>query len=360
MSGLRKRRETKSVRCGSVWIGSNHPVTVQSMTTTDTRDIDQTVKQIQMLDENGCEIVRVAVPDFEAAEALGPIKKKIGIPLIADIHFNYQLALEAIKQGIDGLRINPGNIGSEQGIAVLAKTAKKGGVPIRIGVNSGSLEKDLLIRHGRASAEAMCESALRHMSVLEKHGYEDIIISLKSTDVHTTIDAYLRISEQIPYPLHIGITEAGPYASGSVKSAVGMGILLHSGIGDTIRVSLTGDPSEEVRVGWDILVSLGLRQRGIDLISCPTCGRCEIDLSAVAEEVEKRTKGIRIPLKVAVMGCVVNGPGEAKEADVGLAGGRQEGVLFSKGEVIKKVPEKEIVPELMKEIKRLVQDKTGK
>ncbi len=348
-----KRKRTKAVQLGSVTIGGGAPISVQSMTKTDTRDIESTVKQILSLEEIGCEIIRLAVLDREAAEALGPIRKRIHIPLVADIHFDYRLALTAVANGVDGLRINPGNIGSETGVEKVAHAARAAGVPIRIGVNSGSVEKDLLEKHKKPTARALLESAMRHVGLLEKYGFEDIVLSLKATDVRTTVEAYRMAAAKTEYPLHVGVTEAGPYGSGTVKSAVGIGTLLYLGIGDTIRVSLTGKPHEEVHVGWDILTSLGLRVRGPEIISCPTCGRCQIDVLGIVEKVKADTKNLKEPLKIAIMGCVVNGPGEAREADVGVAGGRGSGVLFSKGEIIRTVPDDQLCDALLEEIHRL-------
>ena len=350
-----RRKKTRLVRLGDLTIGGGAPITVQSMTKTDTRDIQATVRQIQELEQAGCEIVRAAVLDQEAAEALGAIRKQIHIPLVADIHFDYRLALTAIAAGVDGLRINPGNIGSELGVQKVAAAAKSAGVPIRIGVNSGSVEKDLLAKYGKPTGKAMVESALRHAGLLEKHGFEDIVLSLKATDVLTTIEAYRLAASRTDFPLHVGVTEAGPYASGTVKSAVGIGTLLYLGIGDTLRVSLTGNPLEEVRVGWDILISLGLRSRGPEIISCPTCGRCQIDVLGIVNRITESTRDLQIPLKIAIMGCVVNGPGEAREADVGIAGGRGSGVLFSKGEIIRKVADEELCDALLEEIFRLAE-----
>jgi len=323
------------------------------MCSTDTRDISATTAQITALAEAGCELVRCAVLDNEAAEALGKIKKEITIPLIADIHFDYKLALTALNNGIDGLRINPGNIGEKWKIQEVVQAARERAVPIRIGVNAGSLEKELLEKYGHPTAEAMVESALGHVRILEELGYDQIKISIKASDVPKTIEAYRLLSQRVDYPLHIGITEAGTIFSGTIKSAVGLGILLSEGIGDTLRVSLTGDPVDEIRVGYGILKALALRQRGINLVSCPTCGRCQIELVPVAEEVERRLQGITKPLTVAIMGCVVNGPGEAREADVGVAGGKGEGLLFRHGQIIRKVPEKELADALVAEVEKM-------
>ena len=345
-----QRKLTKKVLLGNLPVGGGSPVTVQSMTNTDTRDIDATVGQIHRLQQAGCEIVRVAVPDEAAAKALAEIKQQIAIPLVADIHFDYRLALSAVEAGVDKLRINPGNIGSRERIEAVVKAASERKIPIRIGVNSGSLEKELLQKYGWPTAEAMVESALRHVSLLEKLGFEEIVISLKSSDVPVTIRAYELISEKVNYPLHVGITEAGTLKAGAIRSAVGIGTVLAQGIGDTIRVSLTSDPIEEVEVGFEILKCLGLRQRGPTVISCPTCGRAQIDVIRLTEEVERRVRNIEEPLKIAVMGCVVNGPGEAREADFGIAGGKGEGLIFRQGKVIKKVKENQLVDALLKEI----------
>ncbi|SFR01687.1 flavodoxin-dependent (E)-4-hydroxy-3-methylbut-2-enyl-diphosphate synthase [Desulfoscipio geothermicus] len=347
-----QRRKSRPVRLGSVTVGGGAPVSVQSMTNTDTRDVAATRAQIKRLVKAGCEIVRVAVPDWEAARALPEIKKGLSVPLVADVHFNYRLALAAIEAGVDGLRINPGNIGGRDKVAAVVEAAAQKRVPIRIGVNAGSLEKDLL-RDG-ITPEAMVESALRHVAMLEEMGFFDIKISLKASDVPLMAAAYRMLADKVDYPLHIGVTEAGTAFAGSVKSAVGIGILLWEGIGDTVRVSLTGDPVQEVRVAYEILKTLGLRRRGAELISCPTCGRTQIDLIKIAGEVEERLAELDRPLKVAVMGCVVNGPGEARHADVGIAGGKGEGLIFRKGQVIRKVPENLLVEELMKEIDNLV------
>jgi (E)-4-hydroxy-3-methylbut-2-enyl-diphosphate synthase len=323
------------------------------MCSTDTRDVAATLAQINALAVVGCEIVRCAVPDGDAAEALAAIKAQSPIPVIADIHFDYKLALRALDGGIDGLRLNPGNIGEQWKVAEVVKSAAERKVPIRIGVNAGSLEKQLLEKHGHPTAEAMVESALGHVRILEDLNYREIKISLKASDVPKTVAAYRLLSQQVDYPLHIGITEAGTIFSGTIKSAVGLGILLHGGIGDTLRVSLTGDPVDEVRVGYEILKSLGLRQRGVNFVSCPTCGRCQINLIRVAEEVERRLQSVDKPITVAVMGCAVNGPGEAREADVGIAGGKGEGLIFRKGDVVRKVAEAELADALLEEINRL-------
>lgn len=348
------RKKTRQIRVGDVVIGGDAPVVVQSMTNTDTADVDATVAQIKRLEDAGCEVVRVAVPDKKAAEVLHSIKSSIKIPLIADIHFDYRLALTAIKKGVDGLRLNPGNIGDKGRIEQVVKSAKDKGIPIRIGVNAGSLEEDLREKYGHPTPEAMVESASRHINILEKYGFYDIKVSLKASNVPTTLKAYRLFAERYDYPLHVGISEAGPMLSGTVKSAVGIGILLSEGIGDTIRVSLTADPVEEVKVAYEILKALNLRHRGINIISCPTCGRMEIDIEKIAEEVEKRLSHITIPLNVSILGCVVNGIGEGKESDVGIAGGKGVGLLFREGKVVRKLKESELVDALVKEVEDIV------
>ncbi|BDV43098.1 4-hydroxy-3-methylbut-2-en-1-yl diphosphate synthase (flavodoxin) [Geotalea uraniireducens] len=352
------KRETRQIRIGSVAIGGGAPCSVQSMCNTDTRDVAATVAQIGRLAAAGCEIVRCAVPDMAAATALGEIKRQSSIPVIADIHFDYRLALTVLEGGIDGLRLNPGNIGERWKVEEVVQAARDRLVPIRIGVNAGSLEKELLAKYGHPTAEAMVASALGHVRILEELGYDQIKISLKASDVNKTVEAYRLLARKVDYPLHIGITEAGTVFSGTIKSAVGLGILLADGIGDTMRVSLTGDPVDEVRVAYEILKALGLRQRGVNFVSCPTCGRCQIDLIKVAEEVEQRIASIDAPLTVAVMGCVVNGPGEAREADVGIAGGRGEGLLFRHGEVVRKVPEQEMADALVAEVEKMAKEKS--
>ncbi len=322
------------------------------MTNTDTADVKATVKQIKALEKAGCELVRAAVPNMEAAEAVGKIKKSIDIPLIADIHFDYRLALKVIDKGIDGLRLNPGNIGNKERIETVVKAAKDKKIPIRIGVNAGSLEKDILERYSHPTAEAMVESALRHIKILEGLDFQDIKISLKASDVWKTIDAYRLLSKKVDYPFHIGITEAGTIFSGTIKSAAGLGILLSEGIGDTLRVSLTGDPVEEVRVGWEILKAMKLRERGVNIISCPTCGRIKLDIITLANEIEKRLSHITKPINIAVMGCVVNGPGEAVESDIGIAGGDGVGLLYIKGKPAKKVKEEDIVEAIVREVEK--------
>ena len=347
------RRNTIAVSCGNKFIGGNHSITVQSMTTTDTNDVKATIKQIKALEKVGCDIVRVAVPNLEAAKALKEIKFGTNIPLIADIHFDYRLALESIEQGVDGLRLNPGNIGNKDRVREVVKRAKEKNIKIRIGVNAGSLEKMLLDKYGGPTAEAMVESALRHVKILEDMDFTNIVISLKSSDIHMTVDAYRQIADRVNYPLHLGITEAGTIWSGTIKSSIGIGALLLLGIGDTIRVSLTGDPVEEVKVGRQILNSLGLLDNEITIISCPTCGRCNINLINLAKEVESKISNIKKPIKVAIMGCAVNGPGEARDADIGIAGGVGSALLFKKGKVVKKVSEEEIVKVLVDEINNM-------
>ncbi len=348
-----KRKQVREVKIGDVLIGGTNPVAIQSMCNTDTRDIKLTVKQILDLEKAGCEIIRVAVPDMEAAEAIKGIKKEIHIPLVADIHFDYRLALEAMEGGIDKIRINPGNIGDESRIKQVVDMAKSRHIPIRIGVNSGSLEKYLVEKYNGVTPRGLVESALNHVRILEKYNFEDIVVSIKASSVPFSIEAYSILSDEIPYPLHVGITEAGTTWSGTVKSAVGIGAILSRGIGDTIRVSLTGDPVDEIYAAKEILKDLGMRKFGIEFVSCPTCGRTQIDLISIAKEVEQKCKNIDKDIKVAVMGCVVNGPGEAKEADIGIAGGKGEGLIFKKGEILRKVPEEILVSELMKEIDKL-------
>ncbi len=351
--------KTRQVKVGNVKVGGGAPVSVQSMCNTDTRDVSATLAQIGALSDAGCEIVRCAVPDRAAAESLRAICAESSLPLIADIHFDYQLALTALAGGVDGLRINPGNIGERWKVQEVVKACAERGVPIRIGVNGGSLEKDLLTKYGHPSAEAMVESALGHVRILEDLGFDQIKISLKASDIRRTVDAYRLLAAQVDYPMHIGITEAGTTWSGTIKSAIGIGTLLYDGIGDTLRVSLTGDPVEEVRVGWEILKALGLRERGPIFVSCPTCGRCQIDLIPIAEEVERRLHDLPKKITVAVMGCVVNGPGEAREADVGIAGGKGQGLLFRHGEVVRKVPQAELADALVEEAYRLVEEDQG-
>jgi len=345
-----KRKKTRTIYIGHVPVGGEHPIVVQSMTKTDTRNVKSTVNQIKSLEAEGCEIVRLAVPDIDAAKALGKIKKSVHIPLIADIHFDWRLALKSIEQGIDGLRINPGNIGAKWKVKEVVTAAQEKGIPIRVGVNAGSLERELFKRYGGSKPEALVESAERQIHVLEGMKFTNIKVSLKASGVMKTVEAYRLFSERSDYPLHIGISEAGPPFTGTIKSSVGLGILLSEGIGDTMRVSLTAEPEEEVRVAYEILKSLGLRKKGVDIISCPTCGRCRIDLKRLATEVESRLRNIDKPIKVAVMGCVVNGPGEAREADFGIAGGKGRGILFKKGKVVRQIKERELLDALLKEM----------
>jgi len=349
-------RTTRQIHVGSVAVGGGAPISVQSMTNTDTRDAAATLEQIRRLAEAGCEIVRCAVPDMQAARALAAICRQSPLPLIADIHFDYKLALTALASGVDGLRLNPGNIGERWKVEEVVRASAERQVPIRIGVNGGSLEKELLEKYGHPTAEAMVESALGHIRILEDLGYREIKVSLKASGIRRTVEAYRLLAQQVDYPLHIGITEAGTTWSGTVKSAIGIGVLLYEGLGDTLRVSLTGDPVEEVKVGWEILKSLELREHGPVFVSCPTCGRCQIDLIGVAEEVEQRLHDLPKKITVAVMGCVVNGPGEAREADVGIAGGKGQGLLFRKGEVVRKVPQDQLADALVEEAWKLVRE----
>lgn len=347
---MEHRKKTRKIFVDGVQIGGGGPIIVQSMTKTDTRDIKSTVRQIKSLAAAGCEIVRIAVPDAEAANALGGIRASVPIPVIADIHFDWRLALEAVKQNVGGLRINPGNIGAKWKVAEVVSACGSNNIPIRIGVNAGSLSKKLLRKYGRPTPEALVESAIEHINILEALSFRQIKVSLKASNVPATVEAYRLFARKFRYPLHIGISEAGPAFTGTIKSSVGLGILLFGGIGDTIRVSLTAAPVEEIRVAYQILKALGLREKGADIISCPTCGRCEIDIRGLATKVETYLKNIDRPLTVAVMGCVVNGPGEAREADIGIAGGKGGGILFRKGKIIKKVGEKELLKELLREI----------
>lgn len=349
-----ERRKTTQFQIGTVGVGSQYPVSIQSMTNTDTRDAQATMGQIRQLAEAGCQLVRVAVPDEEAAQALQLICRQSPLPVIADIHFNHRLALLAMDNGISALRINPGNIGSAQKVREVVSKAKALGVPIRIGVNAGSLEKDLLERYQHPTAEALVESALRHVRILEELNFEQIKISLKASDVPLMIAAYRLMAQQVPYPLHLGVTEAGNAKYGTVKSAVGIGALLAEGIGDTIRVSLTGNPLQEIPVAKQILRSLDLYPKGVELISCPTCGRTQIGLEQLVEQVDRLVSRIDKPLKLAVMGCVVNGPGEAREADLGIAGGKGEGLIFRKGQIIKKVPEDQLLAAFQEELDKLL------
>jgi len=347
-------RNSRQIKLGDFAIGGGAPVSVQSMCNTDTRDVSATLAQIDQLTESGCEIVRCAVPDQQAADCLGAIRQGCSIPLVADIHFDYKLALTAVEQGVDCLRLNPGNIGERWKIEEVVRACADRQVPIRIGVNAGSLEPELLRKYGYPTANAMVESALNHIAILEDLNFNEIKVSLKASDIRRTVEAYRLLAQKVDYPLHIGITEAGTTWSGTIKSAIGLGALLYDGIGDTLRVSLTGDPVEEVRVGFEILKSLELRERGPVFISCPTCGRCQIDLIHIAEEVEQRLKDLPQALTIAVMGCVVNGPGEAREADLGIAGGKGQGLLFCKGEVIRKVPQDQLADALIEEAWKMV------
>jgi (E)-4-hydroxy-3-methylbut-2-enyl-diphosphate synthase len=344
------RKKTRQIMVGNVPVGGDAPITVQSMTNTPTCDVSATVSQIERLQDAGCEIIRVAVPDGQAADAISAIKEKIAIPLIADIHFDHRLAIAAARAGADALRINPGNIGSNKKVKAVVDCAREVGISIRIGVNSGSLEKDIREKHNGVTADAMVESALRNVQLLESFDFHRIKVSIKASDVARTVEAYRRLSAKTDLPLHVGVTEAGSLYSGIVKSALGIGTLLADGIGDTIRVSLTRDPVEEVRVGYEILRALGIRQRGPEIISCPTCGRCNIELFDIVEQVEKVLLSTSSTIKIAIMGCVVNGPGEAREADIGIAGGDGNGILFRKGKVVKKFPQEKLVEVLLKEV----------
>lgn len=348
-----ERRITRTVKAGNVEIGSGSKITVQSMLNVLAHDIEGNVAQAVELEKAGCEIVRLTVPDIEAVKTLYAVKNAVKIPVVADIHFDYKCALESVAAGVDKIRINPGNIGSDDRIKAVADACRQKNIPIRIGVNSGSLEKDLLKKYGHVTPEALCESALRHASLLEKFDFNDIVISIKSSDVPTMVAAYRLVAEQCDYPLHLGVTEAGTRHMGMLKSAAGIGALLLDGIGDTIRVSLTADPVSEVAAGFDILKAVGIKKDCPQIVSCPTCGRTKIDLIPLAEKVEKELANVHKPIKVAVMGCAVNGPGEAKEADIGVAGGDGYGLIFKHGEILKKVPENKIVEELLKEIDNL-------
>ena len=351
------RRKSRQITVGKVKVGGDAPVTVQSMTKTDTRDVQATLLEIWSLEAAGCDIVRCAVPVREAAEKLGEIKRQIRIPLVADIHFNYKLALIALEQGVDGLRLNPGNIGGKQFVMEIVNLAKDRKIPIRIGVNAGSLEKDLLAAYGGPTSQGMVESALRHIRILEDCGYPEMKVSLKASDPLMMIEAYRMLAEQVDYPLHLGVTEAGTPGVGTIKSAVGLGALLSQGIGDTIRVSLSADPVEEVRVGIDILKSLGLKKGGLTFVSCPSCGRADVDLVKLAKEIEDEFKGLNEEIHIAVMGCEVNGPGEARVADIGVAGGKGIGLIFKRGEVIRKVPESEIRVVMREEVDKFLEER---
>ena len=347
------RKQKRIVNIGGVKIGGDNPVAIQSMCNTDTRDVKATVNQIHELENAGCEIIRVAVPNMEAAQALQEIKKQIHIPLVADIHFDYRLALECMKNGADKVRINPGNIGDRDRVKQVVEMAKEREIPIRIGVNGGSLERELLQKYGGVTADALVESAMGHVAILDELNFNNVVVSIKISDVPKMLCAYRKFNEISDIPLHIGVTESGTLKGGTVKSAVGIGALLAEGIGDTMRVSLTANPVEEIYAAYDIQKVLGMRKTGAEIVSCPTCGRTQLDLISIANEVEKRAANIDKPIKIAVMGCAVNGPGEAREADIGIAGGKGEGLIFKKGEIIKKVPQDSLVDELMKEIETL-------
>ncbi|MBR6940852.1 MAG: flavodoxin-dependent (E)-4-hydroxy-3-methylbut-2-enyl-diphosphate synthase [Clostridia bacterium] len=348
-----ERRKSKKIKAGNVFIGGDSPITVQSMLNIPAHDIERSIAQARELESAGCEIIRAAVPDKEAVKLIYALKESVGVPVVADIHFDYRLALECVEAGVDKIRINPGNIGSDDRVKAVASACKAKGIPIRIGVNSGSVEKDILAKYGSPCAKALTESALYHVSLLEKYDFDDIVISIKSSDVRTMIQAYRLTAEKCRYPLHLGVTEAGTYNSSLIKSAIGIGSLLADGIGDTIRVSMTASPVKEVGAGKDILKALGLGAPCPDIVSCPTCGRTKIDLISLADKVEKALAGCNKPLKVAVMGCAVNGPGEAREADIGIAGGDGSALIFRKGEIICKVPESEAVDRLIEEIGKL-------
>ncbi len=351
-----QRENTRPVQVGNLTIGGSDKVVIQSMTTTKTHDVEATVKEIHRLEEAGCQVVRVACPDERAADAISEIKKQINIPLVVDIHFDYRLALKAIEGGADKIRINPGNIGKRRKVEAVVNAAKENGVPIRIGVNAGSLEKRILEKYGYPTADGMVESALHHIQILEELDFHDIIVSLKASDVRLAIEAYEKAAENISYPLHLGITESGTQFAGTVKSSAGLGAILSKGIGSTLRISLSADPVEEVKVGRELLKTFGLSDNAATLISCPTCGRIEIDLISIANEVEEYIQSIKAPIKVAVLGCAVNGPGEAREADIGIAGARGEGLLFRHGEIIRKVPEETMVEELKVEVDRIAEE----
>lgn len=355
-----KRKKTKEIRIGNCIIGGNHPIVIQSMCNTKTEQVEETVAQIQTLEQAGCQIIRCAVPTLEAAKAIEKIKKQITIPLIADIHFDYRLALAAMEYGADKIRINPGNIGSAERVEAIVQKAKQNRIPIRIGVNGGSLEKSILQKYGSPSAEAMVESILQNIKQIEQFSYDQLILSIKSSNVLACVHAYEQLAKQTDYPLHIGITEAGSLSSGTIKSAVGLGILLYEGLGDTMRVSLTADPLEEIKVAKQILKTVGLRKDGVEVIACPTCGRTQIALFPLVEQVEKMVQDISIPMTVAVMGCAVNGPGEAREADLGIAGGKEEGALFRKGKLLYKVKQEKLLEAFQMELERFQQEYQGK
>lgn len=358
MTKIFTREQTRAVKVGNLTLGAGNLVRVQSMVQTRTTDIDATVKQVHELEEAGCEIVRITVPDMESAKALGEIKKQTKIPIVADIHFMYQLAIESVKQGVDKVRINPGNIGSRDRVEAVVRACKEKNIPIRIGVNMGSLERDLYAKYGKFGVpRVMLESATRHIKILEELDFHDIVVSMKGSNVMVAKEAYQLLAKRFNYPLHVGITEAGTRWSGSIKSAVGIGAILSEGIGDTIRVSISDDPVEQVKVAWEILKSLKLRQKGIEIIACPTCGRTEIDLVEIAKKVEKILEKVDAPLSVAVMGCVVNGPGEASFADIGLCGGKKQAAIFKKGKLIATTNENDLIPVFISEIKKLLTEK---
>jgi len=348
-----ERKKTRQIKIGNVLVGGSAPISVQSMTNTQTQDVEATVAQIARLEKAGCEIIRVAVPDSEAAAAIAKIKRRISIPLIADIHFDHQLAIASARSGADGLRINPGNIGGMNKVKAVVQCARDCAIPIRIGVNAGSLEKDILKKYGGVTPEGMVESAMRHVDILKSLDFHQIKISIKASDVHRTVEAYRLLSAKTDLPLHVGVTEAGSLYTGIVKSALGIGMLLAEGIGDTLRVSLTRDPVEEVRTGYEILKALDIRRHGPEIISCPTCGRCNIDLFKIVDQAESALMATTSPLKIAIMGCVVNGPGEAREADIGIAGADGTGILFRKGKVVKKFPQEKLVDVLMDEVEKI-------
>ena len=350
------REKTKQIRVGKLPLGGGAPIWIQSMTNTKTKDVEATIRQIHALEEAGCEIIRATVPDMESAEAFWKIKENISIPLVADIHFDYRLAIAAVEHGADKIRINPGNIGSEDRIKAVVDVCKAHHVPIRIGVNAGSLRKDLVAKYGGPTVEALVESAEENVRLLEQFDFTDIVVSLKASHLNLCADSYLAFAEKYPYPLHLGVTEAGTLFDGAVKSAMGLGIMLHAGIGDTLRVSLTDDPVEEVRTARKILTFAGLRRFGPEFISCPTCGRTSIDLVKLAKQVQEALADLTLPIRIAVMGCVVNGPGEAREADLGIAGGNGEGLIFKKGEILYKVPEDQLLAALVQEARKLEQD----